>query len=171
MSSGYAKDSFVVYGKMGVCRVMDRQTMTFGAAGSGEYYVLCPVSDSRSSVYVPCDNPELTGRLRPLLTARQIEDVLSGVSTEQQEWIDDRNTRQSVFRGILSAGDRQKQMRLIRCIYQKKQEKLAAGKRLSTMDETILQDAVRLVEEEFSLALDIPMSKVADYIQQRLDKK
>ena len=32
----------------------------------------------------------------------------------------------------------------------------------------MLQECVRLVDEEFSLALDIPRTQVGDYIRQRL---
>lgn len=168
MSQQFTKDSYVVYGKMGVCRVTDRQTMAVGGE-KGEYYVLSPVSDARSSVYVPCDNPQLMGRMRPLLTTRQIETMLAGVDDRQIEWIDDRNERSAAFRAVVAAGDRQELMRLIRCLYGKKQEKLAAGKRLSTMDETMLQDCIRLVEEEFAIALEISRSEVASFIRQRLD--
>ena len=169
MSQQVEKDSFVVYGKMGVCRVLDRQTMAIGGE-KGEYYVLCPVSDERSSVDVPCNNPQLMGRLRPLLTREQIDAMLAGVDDRQIDWIDDRNERSTAFRAVVSAGDRQELMRLIRCLYRKKQEKVANGKRLSSMDEALLQDSIRLVEEEFALALDIPRNEVAPFIRQRLEE-
>lgn len=168
MSGEFAKGSYVVYGKMGVCRLMDKQTMSFGG-DSGEYYVLLPVSDDRSSVYVPCDNPNLMARLRTLLTPQQIGDILAGVDDSRLEWIDDRTERQATFRGIMGADDRLQLMRLIRCLYCKKQEKIAAGKRLSAMDEGYLQDAIRLVEEEFAIALDIPRNRVSEYIRSRIE--
>ncbi len=169
MSQQYENGSYVVYGKMGVCRVVEQKRMSFGGE-VGDYYVLCPVSDSRSSVYVPCGNPQLMERIRPLLTREAIEVMLAGVDERQIHWIEDRNLRLQAFKEIQAAGDRQELMRLIRCLYKKKQEKAAAGKRLSSMDEMILGECIRLVEEEFALALDIPQSKVAAFIHQRLDE-
>ena len=168
MSQQYEIGSFVVYGKVGVCRVVDRRTMTVGD-DTGEYYVLGPVSDSRSSLYIPCGNPQLLARLRPLLTREAVESMLDTAEEQQIDWIDERNRRGQEFREIVSGGDRRELVRLIRCLFRKKQERVANGKQLSSMDEGILADSLRLVEEEFSLALDIPRNLVGKYIRSRME--
>ena len=168
MGQEFAIGSHVVYGKTGVCLLTAKQILTVGG-NSEEYYVLLPISDPRSSVYVPCANPLLTARLRPLLTREQIEAILDGVDDTSMEWLDDRTERQVAFRRIMGSDDRLQLIRMIRCLYCKKQEKTAAGKRLSTMDETTLQDAVRQLEEEFSTALGISRSGVSAYIRTRIE--
>ena len=169
MSARFEKDQYVVYGKIGVCRVVDRQMLSFGSAEKEEYYTLAPRHDPRSSIYVPCGNETLMARLRPLLTKDEIDTMLVHVTEEDIPWIDDRSERASSFRAILNEGDRRQLVRLVRCIYAKKREKIAAGKKLSAVDETFQQECIRLVEEEFALALDIPMSAVDEYIRDRLD--
>ncbi len=168
MSGDFKKDQMVVYGKMGVCRVVDRQLLAFGGATKAEYYILAPLRDARSSVYVPCDNEALVARLRPLLSRADIDSLLSRVPQEEIAWIEDRGERASAYRGIISGGDRKQVVCLVRCLLAKKKEKLAAGKKLSSADEALLQECVRLVEEEFSLALDIPAANVGAYIEEKL---
>lgn len=168
MNSVFENGEYVVYGKVGVCRVVDRRTMRFGGAESGEYYFLAPQDDPRSLVYVPCDNGELMARLRPLMKKEEIDAMLRSVSDEQVDWIEERNERSTAFRRILAQGDRRQIVRLIRCLNQKKQERIQAGKKLSNTDEVLLQACVRLVDEEFSLALGIPRAQVGSYIQERL---
>ncbi len=167
MSETFSKDQYVVYGKMGVCRVVDRQPLAFGG-NKEEYYILAPAHDPRSSVYVPCANETLMARLRPLLTKEEIDELLSRVSQEDIPWTEDRGERATQFRGIIGGGDRRQIVQLVRCLYIKKQEKLAAGKKLSAADEMFLQECIRLVEEEFMLALDIPAEQVGDYIRERV---
>lgn len=167
MSSAFEKGEYVVYGKVGVCRVEDRRTMRFGG-DEGEYYFLSPQEDPRSVVYVPCDNESLMARMRPLMKKEEIDAVLCRVSDEQVDWIEDRNERSAAFRRIIAGGDRQEILRLIRCMNQRKQERVQVGKKLSGTDEGLLQECIRLVDEEFSLALDIPREQVASYIQERL---
>lgn len=169
MSGRFPNDSYVVYGKVGVCQVIRREIMSFGAAGSGEYYVLTPMSDPRSYVYVPCDNPELMLRLRPLFTKAQIDEILQAVPEDELCWVEDKNERSVLFRKLISEGDRRQLLRLIRCLYEKKQEKLAAGKKLSAADEAVLVDCVRLVEDEFSVSLGIGRNEVGAYIRKSLD--
>lgn len=155
--------TYVLYGKTGVCLVKELTAMA-----GGQYYVLSPVGDSRSSVYVPCANADLLARMRPLLTREEIESLLSDVDTVRLDWIDDRNERAMLYRTVTGSGDRKELVRLLACLMRKKQERMAAGKRLSSMDENFLQECVRLVQEEFSMVLDIARCEVGAYIQERL---
>ncbi len=167
MSEVFEKEQYVVYGKMGVCRVIDRQRLSFGG-DKEEYYILAPAHDPRSSVYVPCGNETLMARLRPLLTKDEIDDILSCVTQTDIPWTEDRAERATQFRAIIGGGDRRQIVRLVRCLYEKKQEKLAAGKKLSAADEAFLQECIRLIEEEFVLALGISAEQVGDYIRERI---
>lgn len=163
MSDAAKIGTYVLYGKTGVCLVKEQTTMA-----GGLYYVLSPVSDSRSSVYVPCSNAELMARMRPLLTREEIDGMLSDVDTVRLAWIDDRNERAMLYRTITGSGDRKELVRLLACLMRKKQERIAIGKRLSAMDENFLQECVRLVQEEFSMVLGIATKEVGLYIQERL---
>lgn len=169
MSDRFAEDEYVVYGKVGVCRIVGQQAMTFGENGIGEYYVLAPQNDPRSSIYVPCDNPTLTGRLRRLMSKEEIDALLSCVCDDEVVWVEDKAERAAAYRAIVSEGDRRKLLHLIRCLHRKKQEKLAAGKHFSVADENTMQESMRLLEEEFAVSLQIPRSGVPEYIRERLE--
>lgn len=165
MSEAAKIGTYVMYGKTGVCFVKEQTTM-YGSTGL--YYVLNPISDSRSSVFVPCDNPTLVARMRPLLTREEIDSLLSDADEVKMDWVDDRNERGLLCRTVLCGGDRKELVRLLCCLMRKKAERIEIGKRLSTMDENFLQECVRLVQEEFSMVLDIPQREVGTYIQERL---
>lgn len=161
----------VLYGKMGVCFVKEITRMSCGSGSGDEYYVLAPVSDSRSSIYVPCANEELVTRMCPLLTRDEIDALLTGDGVSEMTWVDDRNERGTLYRSITSGNDRRALIRLIRCLCRKKEERQAAGKHLSSMDEGALQECVRLVEEEFSLVLSIPRRDVERYVEEHTVKE
>ena len=163
MSGGAKIGSYVLYGKTGVCFVKEQTTMN-----GGQYYVLSPISDSRSSVYVPLANDELVGRMRPLLSREEINLLLSNADEVRLEWLEDRNERASFCRGVLCGGDRKELVRLLCCLMRRKMERIDMGKRLSSMDENFLQECVRLVQEEFSMVLGISIREVGPYIQERL---
>ena len=163
MSDAAKIGTYVMYGKTGVCLIKEQTTMS-----GGQYYVLNPISDSRSSVYVPCDNPALLARMRPLLQAEEIENLLSDADDVKLTWVEDRNERAMLCRTVLGGGDRKELVRLLCCLMRKKVERIELGKRLSTMDENFLQECVRLVQEEFSMVLGITEKEVGPYIQERL---
>lgn len=157
----------VLYGKMGVCLVQEQKAIKMGK-DSSLYYVLCPVSDGRSSIYVPCDNAELVARMRPLLTRDEINALLSDADEERVQWIDDRSARAALYRSVTADGDRRLLIRVICCLFRRKHERQELGKRLSAMDESALQECMRLIDEEFSMVLGIPRTEVVHYILERL---
>lgn len=163
MSDGAKIGSYVLYGKTGVCLVKEQTVMN-----GGQYYVLSPISDRHSSVYVPCANEELVGRMRPLLSREEIDLLLSNADEVRLEWLEDRNERATFCRSVLCGGDRKELVRLLCCLMRRKIERMEMGKRLSAMDETFLQECVRLVQEEFSMVLGISTREVGPYIQERL---
>ena len=163
MSEAAKIGSYVLYGKTGVCLVKEQAVMN-----GGQYYVLSPISDRHSSVFVPCANEELVGRMRPLLSREEIDVLLSNADEVRLEWLDDRNERATFCRGVLGGGDRKELVRLLCCLMRRKIERIEMGKRLSAMDENFLQECVRLVQEEFSMVLGISQREVGPYIQERL---
>lgn len=167
MSRSVKVGGYVLYGKTGVCLVQEKKSIAIGKE-SDEYFVLCPVSDGRSSVFVPCGNEALVSKMCPLMTREEIDALLSVADSERLEWIEDRNQRMTFYRSVLSGNDRRMLIRLICCLFRKKHQRQEQGKRLSTMDEATLQECMRLIDEEFSMVLDIPHSQVVEYILERL---
>jgi len=106
--------------------------------------------------------------MRPLLTREEINALLDDADTVRMDWVEDRNERAMLYRTVTGGGDRKELVRLLACLMRKKQERIAMGKRLSSMDENFLQECVRLVQEEFSMVLGIPEREVGPYIQERL---
>lgn len=164
MDRAFNKGEYVIYGKVGVCLVLDCCFQSFGKDTGEQYYALKPKNDPRSTLYVPCGNEKLMARLRPLLTKEEIDEILQGVSPDDFPWNEDKNERTSFYRTVLSSFDHRQLVRLIRTLYAKKEEKARLGKKLFALDETVLADAVRLVEDEFSLVLGISPSGVEDYV-------
>ena len=167
MSQAVTIGSYVLYGKTGVCQIKEQKSVVMGRERN-EYYVLSPVSDVRSMVFVPCDNEVLVAKMCPLLSREEIDLLLSDADSDRLEWIDDRPQRINFYRTVTCGNDRRMLIRLICCLFRKKQEREEQGKRLSSMDEITLKECMRLIDEEFSMVLDIPRSQVMEYILERL---
>ena len=167
MSQPITIGTHVLYGKTGVCLVKERKDIRIGKQ-SNSYYVLLPVGDGRSAVYVPCENEDLVARMRPLLTRDEIDSLLSDADTEKQPWLEDRTARSNLYRAVMADGDRRQLIRVICCLFRKKHERMEQGKRLSMMDDAALQEGMRLIDEEFSMVLSIPRNEVQAYILERI---
>ena len=163
MSYLYAIGDCVVYGTNGVCVIDDVRKLDY--AGRNDFYILKPISNKNSTYYVPVDCDDIDLRLRRTLSKQEIDLIIKSVKDEDTLWIDDKKKRNETFRQILKSNDQQKLLRLAGCIYQKKNELEADGKRLSSADETALQMAENAVNGEFGFVLGIEENSVGEYIR------
>lgn len=159
----------VVYGSNGVCTVEDISVQRLSPdLPSEEYYILKPVNNPSSKVFVPRANQQLCARMRAIMTKAEIDAVIASVCGCEMEWIEDRKLRSAEYRAILSRGDRRELILLIRCILLRIHTLAENKKKISSSDGDILQSAERAIREEFSFGLGIPASEVPAYIRRGL---
>ncbi len=148
----------VLYGSNGVCTI-DGVTVRSVGGTDVEYYVLKPICSRESTLYVPVGNERLVGKIRRVLSADEINSILSHMP-ECDEWIDSKIERSERFKEIISQGECEELIKLIRLIHRHGEQQIANGKRLHISDERFLKEAEKMICEEFSLVLNIDRDEV-----------
>ena len=157
---------YVNYSTDGICRIEDIRPMTFdGAGGEKEYYILKPVGQDRANIFVPADNPRLTGRMRPILSREEIDRLILSVKDRRLEWLPDRKERTEQFRQILAGRDERQLLLLISCLYLRSQE---SERGISAAEARLLKKAEDVIRQEFAFSLGISPEEIGRYIQARL---
>ena len=109
---------YVNYGNQGVCRIDGRRSLKFGSAQpKRDYYILSPVYQKGSRVYVPADNQELLEKMRPVLSPQEIDKAIASVKEEDISWISDRKRRLAKSHEILARRDEHELLQLASCFY------------------------------------------------------
>ncbi len=156
----------VLYGNDGVCRISEIAEKSFGSSSS-LYYILVPIFDKRSTVFVPTDNEHLVSRMKSVLTLEQIGELINctdgGIA-----WIDADSARTEYFKSLMSEGEFSEIFCLARCILTHRDELTKNGRKLHKSDENILKDALKIVYEELAMWTDICKDDVADIICQKI---
>lgn len=160
----------VVYGIHGICRIIGIEIRPVDRK-KVEYFVLEPTDQPGARFYVPTQNQAAVAKLRKLLTAEQIDEILTSDSVHERNWIDDENKRKQHYRELLAGGDRTAILRMINTLYQHKQAQAAVGRKFHLCDENFLHDAQKLLRSEFSAILEIPLDRVDDYIIHKMQKQ
>ena len=158
----------ILYGTEGVCTVLDIVERDFGGK-SIPYYVLQPVYNNRSTIYVPVHNEALTAKMRRVLSKEEIYQIIQAMPGESSIWIEDEPERKERYKQILQRGDRIELVRMIKALYQHQLDQRAKGKHLHTADEHFFKEAEKLLYDEFALVLDIQPDQVLPFILQQLD--
>lgn len=165
----YNKGDLVVYGSNGMCKIDDVQKMTFPMETEEHtYYVLKPVGNKNSILFVPSHKEELVSKMRYVLNREEIDNILSSADENEIEWIENNNVRGEAFKNQLKQGDPEVLLRLIRCLYRRKKKLSDLGKKLTVTDDTILSSAEKLVCDEFAYVLGISENEVGEYIRTKL---
>ncbi len=163
------KGETVIYGPHGVCHVEGTVEKNL-SNGKHEYYVLKPVYQSASTLFVPTDSEKLLSTIKSILSPDEIDSLLHDVKDEEPQWIENENIRKQTFSEIISSGDRFRLLLLIKAVYRHKKEVENAGKKLHQSDERSFREAEKLLYDEFAVALNINPSDVLDYIMSKINK-
>lgn len=154
----------VLYGSNGVCMVDDVTEKRIGKTKM-QYYVLKPLCNNTSTLFVPTANQQLVSKMRRILTEDEAEAILRDLPP-CGDWNDNKQERSEQFRAIITEGSCVELIRLIRLVRTREQEQLAGGKRLHISDERFLKEAEKMICEEFSLVLHISRDEVLERILQ-----
>lgn len=164
------KGQHVIYGASGICLIDDIKEISFYSGDTGKMYcILHPLKNKESAIYLPLDNKKLIAKIRPLLTKKEIDDLLMGIADQIPEWENDRRRRAEIFNETLANGHTRELLLMIRCIYLKRSELLHKNKNLAVSDSNVLKAAEVLVEDEFSHVLNIQKDDVGEYIRNKLN--
>ncbi len=161
----------VLYGAAGACTITEICKRQFGDAGEREYYVLVPIHDGRSTLYVPVDNEALRAKMKKLLSAEEIEALIDSMPQEEPAWIEDEKQRQEQFKATLKNGDRREIMGMTKALYNHRKYMMSMGRKLHSCDEKVFREAEKLLCDEFAVVLGMKPAEVMPFIVRRLDTR
>ena len=164
----YEKGDYVQYGVNGVCLIEDVRRDSLTKKSAGEYYVLKPVGERSATILVPTDSETLVGRMAPLPGREELDELILSTRGRELEWIDDRKERAAQFQQAVKRCDLRELLCLVGCIYRRRLDLTAAGKKLPAADETVLRRAEGLIENELGFVLDLEGPQVGAYIREKL---
>ena len=152
----YKLGMVVSYGLEGVCTITEVKQQKFGKSDVvKDFYVLSPINDPISKIYVPLDNEMLISKMRPLYSADEINALVEALCDKTTEWIKESRQRSHTFRTIISECKIEQLILLIKTISAQKQMVFTQGKHLTAGDELYLKKAQTILIEEFSFTTDI----------------
>ena len=150
-------DDYIMYGRTGVCKVVDITNEKFINGEERKYYVLSPIYNNNTIIKIPLDNTKIP--MRKIISKEYVTSLINDMSSMEELWIDDEKKRSNEFKTMLKSG---KCEDLIKLISNKRH-----SKKLNKADKEIIKEAERLVNEEFAIILNISPKEVNSYISSK----
>ena len=156
-------NDYVCYGATGVCQITETKKERISGV-TKEYYVLKPVFNENSAVYVPMDNNTLLEKMRPIVSATELKKILANAKNRHDEWIQNDFQRTEYFRETLKSGNRADIIEIIRMLSRRQKELLLRGKHLHVADERTRRDAQTPICSEIAFVKKITPDQALELI-------
>lgn len=163
----YQNGDWVMYGIHGVCRVAGTEKQLVNRKRT-EYLVLESLSQTESKFYLPTANPTAMAKIKAVLPAQELRDLLASEEIRENVWIQEENQRKQTYRDLISSGDRTALLKMVTTLYRYKAAQAAAGRKFHQCDDNFLRDAEKLLTSEIALVLEMSQEEARDYLRQQL---
>ena len=163
----YQNGDWVMYGIHGVCRVAGTEKQLVNRKRT-EYLVLESLSQTESKFYLPTANPTAMAKIKAVLPAQELRDLLASEEIREDVWIQEENQRKQTYRDLISSGDRTALLKMVTTLYRYKAAQAAAGRKFHQCDDNFLRDAEKLLTSEIALVLEMSQEEARDYLRQQL---
>lgn len=163
----YQNGDWVMYGIHGVCRVAGTEKQLVNRKRT-EYLVLESLSQTESKFYLPTANPTAMAKIKAVLPAQELRDLLASEEIRENVWIQEENQRKQTYRDLISSGDRTALLKMVNTLYRYKAAQAAAGRKFHQCDDNFLRDAEKLLTSEIALVLEMSQEEARDYLRQQL---
>lgn len=188
------KNSYVNYSSQGICKIEDRENFVKYEIGNliskpvtgickiedilyldpqGEknhklYYLMKPIGDMQGKIYVPISNAD--PGLRLCLTKEEAWKLIERIPEIPTAWTDNERMREQKYKEAVRSNDPEALVAIIKMIYQRKQKRLAQGKKCTATDARYFQIAENLLYMELGIALGKQQKEVCETIIDFINK-
>lgn len=156
---------YVACGNRGVCVVSEIKTLDISGVDKDEqYYILKPVYNTASTVYIPVALADES--IRPVLNADEAQKLVAGIPDIDCLDISSEKLVEGMYKGCIRSNDVREFVRLIKTIYYRKQKRLEAGRKETAIDSKYFRIVSDFLFGELAISLDIPKNEVEGYISE-----
>ncbi len=164
----FEKGEYVVYGSKGVCQIQDISNIDIpGADRNRLYYIMRPIQNNRGVVYLPTDSNRAV--IRRVMSPEEANQLIREIPQIELLKVPDEKRREARYKEALLTCSVREWVSIIKALYARKTERLAAGKKITALDERYLKAAEQELYGELSIALGVPKEEVESCLHDRLE--
>ena len=163
----FQKNDYVVYGYNGVCMVKDIGPLDIpGVPKERIYYTLVPYYTKDSQIFVPADSSKVV--LRPVISKDNFLHLMEEIPSIGVLWVDEEKQRDFLYKEALRKCNCRELIQIIKTVEQRRLERIAKGKKMTSTDEKYFHLAEKNLYEEGAIALGIEPAQVKEQVVAKL---
>lgn len=144
-------EEYVIHLTGGICQVRDIAPLEMaGADKSKNYYLLVPLKNPGSKVYVPVDNDSA---MRRIYTKEEAQKLLDDIPHIARTDIENDKLRENKYKEVIKSSDLRELVGILKNLYVRKQKRINEGKKVTATDEKYSKIAEENLVSELSFVL------------------
>ncbi len=163
----FERDEYVFYESGGICKIDDIRVAPLDSMPADRaYYIMKPLHDPNSVVYIPVDSDKVF--LRRLLNREEAETLLKRISTVDA--IDEPNAKllRAKYTEAMRTHDPIEWVRVIKTVHLRTNAQAARSQRISETERMFAENAKRYLHTELAIALGSNVSEMERYITEHI---
>mgnify|MGYP000305596764 CR=1 FL=1 len=161
------KGEYVVYGSKGVCRIQEISHVDIpGVDQKRLYYIMHPVQNSGQTLYLPTDSTKAV--IRRVMTKEEANRLIHDIPSIKKLEVPNEKQREASYKAGICRDQRTGLDQHFEDIEPEKRRRLAAGKKITALDERYLRVTEQELYGELSVVLGIEKENMHDYIQEQI---
>jgi len=166
----YEIGDYVIKANNGVCRVEDILHLDLPNADKNRlYYLLIPLENKNSKVYVPTDMAQ--DSLRRALTKEQAWEVIQKIPEVEAAWIANDKLREQAYKEAIRSCSPIALISIIKNLYLRRKQRSEQGKKSTATDERYFKLAEDNLYAELAFALGKGKNDMRKIIADSIDQK
>lgn len=165
----FMKNEYVFYASGGICRIEDVCLAPLdGMPQDRLYYVMHPIHDRNSVMYIPVDSDRVF--LRRLMTREEAEELVERIPYITA--INEPNSKllREKYNEAMKTHEPMDWVRVIKTVYLRANEAGTPSRRISETERNFAETARKHLYSELSLALGVPENGMEQYITESVEK-
>ena len=154
---------YIHHATNGLCRVDEITKLDLSGSDHDRlYYKLTPVDVRGSTVYTPVDNHKAA--MRRVISMEQAKALIHSIPSIEAFQSSDDKTRDQMFREAIRSVDCTDWVKVIKTLYERRQNRILRGKKTTSTDEKYFRSAQEKLHGELAFALGMKKEDVENYI-------
>ena len=163
----YKVGDFVVKANTGICMVEDIVDRRISEESPlREYYVLSPLEDRRSKLFVPT-NSEVSN-IRTALDSESAMALIKSIPEIAVHWIESDRMREKEYKDVMRSNDPVALVSIIKNLYLRRRERIERGKKVTAIDDRYFKMAENTLYAELAHALGTDKDDVRRIISENV---
>lgn len=165
----FEKGEYIMYGHNGICLVEDITHLNLSGVDRKKlYYVLIPQNIKGSRIYFPIEKE--SANARRLITKEEALKLLDEIPDIEEIWVGNDKLREEKYKAALNSGDYRQWVAIIKTLYQRKQDRLAHGKKMAAMDERYMKMAEEALYSELAFVIGKEKREMEGFIREHIER-